>query len=898
MEGQPQIETKPKKRFKKLKRVFLVSGILLLALIITSFILANVYEKEIKRYAIDEINTHLKAKLKINEEDVSFSFFKKFPNASLNFSNILIENENQQDTILFAENFSLEFGLGTLFSGNYSVKEMDLDDAIVNLLIDEKGNENYIFWKESEEVDTSQSQINFSLEELNFHDVLVNYENEQNLNSISVDISDASFSGDFGTDSSVVSINSNLFLNNISNDSTVYFAEKQSKLSIEKGVFNQEKVILDQGHITIGNMSLDLNCLFDLKKEENLIKGVASNVEISNVFSLMPNEVSNKLRAYKTDGSVNGNIKITTKKKEKTPRINADFTIAKGTVTEENSGVELSNLDLVGTYELSPINQRIELTKGTGNLSSGLFNITGKMLGKNTQTIISSVQGDFDLEKLEQFLNIESIESMTGKLNLNNEFRGSLKNGDLSVSEFVGTAKLTDASLKMENAPSSYSEFNGDVTFNRFKSNATLTGNYGKSDLAINSQFSNFIPYLFNNEELTANFYLQSKLLELDQLIGNEKAEIETGNDTTGVKFPNKIKATIRANIAKLVYQKHELKDLSGIVSMTENQVSTNDLTFGSNKGKYNAKGKLIKQGNQFKLYSDVICGQIDISDVLEKFNNFRQEVVRSEHISGIANAIISVNTLLNKHLEIDMQSLVVNTEYKISNGELKNLEMFQEIAEYLKSNTISRSIIKVDELAKKMNSVKFSEFSNKLYIKNRMITIPSMMIKTSAMDIGLYGTQSFDYDINYGINMRLADILTKKKDSEFGYIVDDGTGARLFLLMTGTIDEPIYKLDKKGRKAYQEKQRELEKNNVKGILKDEFGLFKKDTSAKKIEEKPKPKPKFEVNWEESSSEEEKTTTDSKEKEEEKKKKKKPTWLKKLTGEEKEKKKKVGFEIE
>ncbi len=895
MEKQSQITEQPKKKFRKLKRAFFILLSLFLLVIIIGIVLANVYEKEIKRYAIDEINTHLKAKLKINEDDVSFSFFKKFPNASLNFADILIENENPKDTILFAQNFSLEFGLGSIFSGNYSVKEMDLDDAVVNLHIDKKGNENYIFWKESEEIDTSESTITFSLKEVNFHDVVLNYINEQNFNKASLNLNDASFSGDFGVDSSVVSINSDLFIQHISNDSTVYFAEKESKLSVKKGVFNLDKVTLEKGNLAIGNMSLDLNCLFNLKKEENLIKAVANNVEISKVFSLMPNEVSEVLKAYRTDGSVNGNIEITTKKKEKTPRINADFVIAKGTITEENSGVKLSNLDLEGTYELSPINQRIELTKGTGNLSSGLFNITGKMLGKNIQTIITNIKGDFELDKLEQFLNIESIESMAGKLTLNNQFTGSLRNGDLSVSEFVGTAKLTNASLKMENALSSYSGFSGDVTFNRFKSNATLVGKYGNSDLSVNSQFSNFIPYLFNNQDLKANFYLQSQLLELDQLIGNEKEEIKSGEDTTGVKLPKNINATIQTKIAKLIYQKHELTNLSGIVSLNQNEISTTNLVFGSNKGSYNAKGKLIANGQGFKLQSNIVCGQIDISDVLLKFNNFGQEVVRNDHLSGNANAIILIQSDLNKHLELDMASLIVNTEFTVSDGELNDLEMFQEIAEYLKSNAISKTIVKTDELAKKLKSVKFSEFSNTIQIKNRMITIPSMTIKTSAMDIGLYGTQSFDYEINYGINLRLADILTKKKDSEFGYIIDDGTGARLFLLMTGTIDNPVYKLDKEGRKNYQEKQREAEKNNVKGILKDEFGLFKKDNSAVKTDPKPKPKPKFEIDWEEDKQKEK--TTEKEEEKEEKKKKKRPKWLKKIIGEE-EKKEKETFEID
>lgn len=172
------------------------------------------------------------------------------------------------------------------------------------------------------------------------------------------------------------------------------------------------------------------------------------------------------------------------------------------------------------------------------------------------------------------------------------------------------------------------------------------------------------------------------------------------------------------------------------------------------------------------------------------------------------------------------------------------------------------------------------------------------MFVKTSAMDIGLYGTQTFEDEINYGLNLRLTDILTKKKDTEHGYIVDDGTGVRLFLLMQGTIDKPIFKLDKSARKDHNQQQRAEEKNNVKNILKDEFGLFKKDTSVTTTKPKDKAKPKFEVNWGEEKEEEESKKEDQKKedkKPEEKTKRQK--WLEKLKGKE-EKKDKVGFEVE
>ncbi|MEN8929176.1 MAG: AsmA-like C-terminal region-containing protein, partial [Flavobacteriales bacterium] len=515
------------------------------------------------------------------------------------------------------------------------------------------------------------------------------------------------------------------------------------------------------------------------------------------------------------------------------------------------------------------------------------------------------LKGDFDLKELSDFLKIENIESITGSISLDNQFRGSISaNNTMQVTEFTGNAKLLGASMKLKGAENAFENFVGDIQFNRFNSNAKISGNYGSSDLLLSSQFSNFIPYLFYDKELKSNVYLQSNLLELDKLLGNNQASIESGADTTGVKLPKNINATLRANIKKLTYQKHNLSALSGTLFVSDDKVKTSNLKFEGNGGSYALEGDLAKKGEEFALSAKVICGQIMINDFLEKFNNFGQTVLRHDHLSGRANALITMKAKLSKNLEVDMETLDANTEFSVTKGILKNLELFDEIGQYLKSNVISRNIVKVDELAKKLKTVHFSEFNNTIIVKDSKITIPNMFLKTSAMDIGIYGSQTFDYDINYGMNLRLTDILTKKKDTEYGYIVDDGTGARLFMLMTGTIDKPIFKLDKEARKEHNKKQRQEEKNNVKNILKDEFGFFKKDTTLKTEKTEEKAKPKFQVDWgeekpkgtkiieEKPNKEEEKTT-----KEEPKEKSRRQKWLDKLKGKE-EKKDKVGFEID
>jgi hypothetical protein len=52
-----------------------------------------------------------------------------------------------------------------------------------------------------------------------------------------------------------------------------------------------------------------------------------------------------------------------------------------------------------------------------------------------------------------------------------------------------------------------------------------------------------------------------------------------------------------------------------------------------------------------------------------------------------------------------------------------------------------------------------------------------------------------------------------------------------VYVLMTGTVDNPIIKYDRRGLKQKIGEDIKAEKHNLKQILKEEFGLFKKDST-------------------------------------------------------------------
>jgi hypothetical protein len=906
-------EEKPKKRslFKKIKRLFIITGVLLIILLVTGFILASVYEKEIKQYAVKEINKHLIAEVKVNDfdKDISFSFFKKFPKASLNFNDLVILGE-KKDTVLFADNISLEFGIISILSGNYTVNEIDVDNANVNLIKDKKGKENYIIWKQSTDTTDNNTPFQFDLNELNLNEVAINYTDQKTLFKSNILFNKTKFSGSFSDKKTKINVKSSHYITAIGKDSAVYFSDKESTLNFKMNLDNTtNELVIKKGDVTIQDMELAVTGNYNTDAKTYKLLANTKNLEISDIFSLLPKQVNEKLQEYATKGKIEGNATIEQLKGLSKPNITAKFDIKDGTLTEKNTNATLTNLVVDGKYTLTPSSQNIDITNVSGNISGGTFQGSGKIIGTKTMTIFSKMNGNVNLKSIAQLLNFENIENLEGDIIFNNNFRGTSTNQGIRVSEFSGKTDLKNVALKLIGKKYSLANLSGDFNFNRYTSTGTFKGEYGSSDFSISCQVKNIIQYITKNQILDVNTYIQSNQLVLDEVMmlaskpndeNNNSAETTTDSS---FNLPQKVKSNISANVNTLTYGKHVLTQFKGNVFMSPNGIESKNISFKANDGIYALSGKMYPVNDKgYKLTADAICGNIDVNDFFEKFDNFGQTILQARHLKGKTDAIISLSANLNKKLDIDLNSLAATTDFTITNGELIGFEMFDEIADYIRGNTIAKSFVKVDMLSQKLKHVRFNTMTNQIVIKDQKITIPDMLIKTSAMDIGMYGDQTFLGKINYGINFRLSDVLTNKQQSEFGYIKDDGTGTRMFISMYGTIDEPLFKLDNSAKKRYIAKKKLAERNNLKSILKKEFGFFKKDTTVKTTVTEPiDNSPKFEIEWEdeeENTPTKTTTTTGVKTTTTEPEKEKKKSWFQKFTDKNKEEDKKVGFEVE
>jgi hypothetical protein len=228
----------------------------------------------------------------------------------------------------------------------------------------------------------------------------------------------------------------------------------------------------------------------------------------------------------------------------------------------------------------------------------------------------------------------------------------------------------------------------------------------------------------------------------------------------------------------------------------------------------------------------------VDLPVLFKECDNFGQTTLTDKNLKGRLSADIAIKTVWDNYKTINLDLLAGKLSCSVLHGELNNFDPIKSASAF----------IKVDEL----NHIVFSDLTNQLEIKNRMITIPMMEVQSSAVNLLMSGTHSLDNVIDYQIKVNLRKLLAAKfgkRNNDVAYIEEDPyEGVNLYLRITGDMSNPKIKYDRESVKKKLKKDLDLQKEELKELFKKEKNRKPKNEEEMKREEKyydTRKKPEF-----------------------------------------------------
>ncbi len=822
-------------RIKKILKYFLLSITALFALfIMAALIIGFFYQDKVKNIIINELNKNLRSEITV--KNIELSLFKKFPYASLYFTEFTAmdaTDKPNRDTLLFAEKFYLNFNIIDIFRENYKIRTIDIENAKLNLKIYNDNSDNYTFWKES--TDTTDAPFKLLLKKINCKNVHVRYIHAPIKQLYDFIIEEGVLKGELNDDIFDSEMQTLLHIQKIQIDDWLFLADKQARLSLVLNVNNEtETYHISEGELCVGNMCFKTEgtIIDEPLKTDMKLKINSNELSLSGFIEELPEQVKSHLSDYKSSGTINFVLNINGKLGEgEYPKLDVNCDMKNGSMKHNVNNISLNNISFkatytngnehsVGTSVLIFENLYAELPQGSikGFLSIENFNYPLMNIETNAK---------INLTEFIKFVHFDMFHEIGGTVDMDLMFSGKIKSlSDFKPEDFInskchGKAQLSDGFFTLkDNINKTVKDIEGVFQFNN---NDVIIDNLnlviGTSDFNLKGYFRNALSFVFiPSQNLSIDAGLYAENLFLDELL---LSSIEKNDTLYKLRFPDFINYNLDIDIKNLRFAKFQAQKLYGKVKLKNKILKAENIFFEAFDGQVITSLTIDGRAeNTFLTQAKSKLVSTNIEKIFYQLENFGQNELIDKNVKGKLTADIDLILSFDGSLNIDLNNLYAISDITIENGELNNYEPLNALSKFTKLNDLS--------------NIKFETLKNKIEIKEKTIHIPNMNIKSNAINIDALGTHTFDNIIDYRLKVLLSELLgkkakqAKKENEEYGVIQDDGLGRTLlFFKISGTIDNPITTYDTKG--VY-----EKNKNAVKEDLKNTFNkigeeLFKKN---------------------------------------------------------------------
>ncbi|NOQ26956.1 MAG: hypothetical protein GQ564_16470 [Bacteroidales bacterium] len=836
---------------------------LLLAIVILISIAVSVayfYEEKVSRYLIAELNEYVLSEIEV--EEVSFSLIKKFPQASLELKNVLAHSKEgfyskiqgfNTDTLFFAQSIYIKFNLLDLLSKNYTVSSIHFDQGNINLFVDHLGDPNYIFWNNKE--NKKENEFNFALSEVKITQADIIFCNDATNFVVKSKVNKVDFEGNFANQNYLMKIKLDQFIEKLSIENIDYIYNKNTKANLDLDIVN-DLISIKNGALNLDNLKFKINGSIEKsgnKRTDLLVSG--KNLNLKKFIEQLPPKVINEFpNIIGQEGNASLNLKISGNNiKENRSHIEALFLLNDAQLFDVEREIRLSNVNIEGEFSNGIQNNsstsKLLLKSFKSNLESSYFEGSLEITNFENPHIKLDLSSELYFNEVKEIFKLDTLDIFKGEAKAKikyigdyDELRGFTPQ-NLLTKDYTLNLIIKNGELKFKNHPLVLNEISGEIDLNRTLNTDSLYFKVKNNDFLIKGRISKLFEYFSEKDIFNINAQVYSRNINLDELTLLFQNKTTMNSET--FQFPDKIALQLRLDIENFEVGKFYATDIKGNLNYKPKMFSLHEVSFNSMNGRVKAGGVIIQKfNNDFLVKTQSRLTDINMNKLFYSFNNFGQTFITSKNLEGALTGDVYFSSEWSNKIEVRKETVNSECDIIISEGELNDFEPMMGLSRY----------IDIDEL----KSIKFSTLKNKITIKDEQVSIPQMDIESSALNISASGNHKFSNDYEYQIKLLLSDLLSgkmkkanRKKQADENIEEDNEGRVILYLLLEGNNEKSKVKYDRKAAQSERKENMKAERKELRQILNEEYGWFKKDSSLNDGSKKGSEKEKFEIEFEE-----------------------------------------------
>ncbi len=781
---------------KKFFRIVLITMGVLVILLITFPIL---FKGKIEALVKDQVNQNIHAR--VDWSRFSMSLFRGFPDLSVNLFQVSVIglDDFSGDTLVGLERFEFRVNPFGALKKTIEVKSILLDHPMINGIVLDNGTANWDIApaeeggsnpEHSPDVSESQSgQINesfesatgegekksmaISLQRFAIVDGRVNYKDAAMDIEASMGDVDLELTGDFSMDQTDLELLISLQNSNVKYGGIRYLKEgnigldlvaeanmienvytlKKNEISLNGFVMGAEGTV---GLLTDGAMDFDLRIF-------------SRETSFYTLLSLIPAIYKKDFETLKTsgqlqlEGTVLGVMKDTILPDASLNLQVSDGYFAYPGLPKDVSDVQINlKVDYKGAdLDASVIElERFHLLIGGNPFDLSMYidrpgsdmNLSGKAVGS------------IDFASLRDVVPLEEV-SLEGRMvtDLQWDTRLSyIEQEQYDLVDMDGKLIIEEVAIKTPEIPVPLDLTKLEMDFNpRVVDLVTLDMKLGSSDLHLDGELANFIPYVFANQTISGSLNVSSGLFDANEVMPeetenslNEQADSqsETEYETappdslaipSQMKIPENIDFKMNLNMKKVTYDQIEVENIAGILRVNDGVAYLDDLTMAVIEGDVGIRGTVDTRGDFAEADVRLDMKGVDIPSSYETFVTVERLAPMAKYCKGTANADIQFQSLLDASFSPLYESINAKGRVFTRGLQIHNFNSFVKLSELLKNE--------------KFRNMAPDEVDLELAVQDGRVNVAPFDMNFDDSKITASGSHGIDLTMDYLLDMKIA---------------------------------------------------------------------------------------------------------------------------------------------
>jgi hypothetical protein len=197
--------------------------------------------------------------------------------------------------------------------------------------------------------------------------------------------------------------------------------------------------------------------------------------------------------------------------------------------------------------------------------------------------------------------------------------------------------------------------------------------------------------YMFRDELLQGDFNLDSKYMNLDELMGvsveSSPAEVADSNASDDdYSLPANLDVNLRANIGKLDYDGMTFTNLTGGVGLKESVASLNNVQMNAFGGAMGMDGTYdTRNAKEPKVDFKYRMTEVDVRELTKQFLTIEKLMPIAKHVDGRLSTNFTLNSALTSNLDLILESLSGGGDFSMKLLKIGDFEPLNKLSNELR---------------------------------------------------------------------------------------------------------------------------------------------------------------------------------------------------------------------